>query len=141
MPTRPSEPLPIRLICLEPPPAQHAGEPAQFGLQDRAQQLHAGLPQADGALCFQVEIGVRTEGNTVAFAGPFVHGKRGDQFLYLSWRRSAGDWIKRLKIPLVGITPALLAQRSAGSCLVATVSGAGAARTTLLGEGWTIDAA
>jgi hypothetical protein len=141
MPARPAEPLPIRLVCLEPPPALYEGEPAEFGLQDREQQLHAGLAQAAGSLAFQFEIQVRTDGDTIAFSGPFVHGKRGDQFLYLSLRRPGGDWIKRLKIPLLGITPALLSQIPAGGGLTATVSGAGAARTTLLGEGWTSYAA
>jgi hypothetical protein len=141
MPARSAEPLSIRLICLEPPPELYEGEPTEFGLQDRDQRLHAGLQQVDGSLCFSFEIEVRTTDDSVAFAGPFVHGKRGDQFLYLSQRRPAGDWIKRLKIPLSGISSALLAQIPVGGGLTARISGAGAARTPLLGEGWTTYAA
>jgi hypothetical protein len=75
------------------------------------------------------------------FAGTFVQGPKGDRFLYLSWQRGDGTYIKRLKIPLTAITWAQIGMaEQQGAKLAATVSGKGAARTHPLGDGWTVDA-
>jgi hypothetical protein len=131
----------IELICVDPPLLHGEDGAIEFGLQDKAQRLQAGAPQADGALRFDTPVQLKPgHGDALPdFVGPFVHGPRGDRFLYLSLRGADGQWIKRIKIPLTAITSAQLDQvMSGGGCLSATISGARAARAKLLGDGWTI---
>ncbi|HMN27445.1 MAG TPA: DUF5990 family protein [Caldilineaceae bacterium] len=134
---------PVRLFCVNPPPAEHAGEAAHFGLQDKKQQIHEGSRQADGSLLFSFAISLHLPtADSLDFGGPFVHGKAGDRFLYLSWQRPSGTFIKRIKIPLTLITTAQIdAISTQGGGLTATVDGRGAARTKPLGDGWTVYAA
>jgi hypothetical protein len=53
------------------------------------------------------------------FGGPFVHGPAGGKFLYLDIGTFAGQkdspWNRRLKIPLSGISPALLKRAVVGN--------------------------
>src|SRR5688500_4709479 len=101
-----STPVPTRIrlqiTCEAPSPAVFNGQPTEFGLQDKQQTLYPGELQPNGALCFGCEVTVKPHTTTGApdFSGPFVHGPAGARFLYLSWRSSAGTWIKRFKIPL-----------------------------------------
>ena len=47
------------------------------------------------------------------FSGPFVQGKKGERFVYLDIGTAAGQhgspWTRRLKIPLTGVTAAMVA--------------------------------
>jgi hypothetical protein len=100
--------------------------------------IHPGALQPNGALVFTCPVQVRPRQDDAPpdFAGPFVHGPRGDRFLYLSLRGDDGRWVKRLKIPLAEIawTEIDKVQLHSGG-VTATVSGRGAARTKPL-EGW-----
>lgn len=40
---------------------------------------------ADRTSVFEIEFDIEFEGSTVDFKGAYVHGKRGDRFLYLAW--------------------------------------------------------
>lgn len=40
--------------------------------------------------------------------GPYVHGRPGNRFLYLSWLRSPGGMFRRAKLMLDEVPPALL---------------------------------
>lgn len=132
----------VVLTCAAPPAAQ---EPiATFGLQDKRQQVHAGEPQPDGALRFACELTVRPHPQTGApdFAGPFVHGKLGERFLYLSLMDlRSGVWIRRMKVMLTGIGWELIeAVAPAPSvALVARVDGLSGARAQFEGEGWHVE--
>src|SRR5690349_19462880 len=43
MPTATPTRIRLRIICEAPPPATHAGQPAEFGLQDKQQALAPGI--------------------------------------------------------------------------------------------------
>lgn len=131
--------LHLRLVCVDLPLTAKRSDGAEFGLQDKQEAVQHGELQPDGSLIFTCAVQVRPRQGDAPpdFAGPFVHGPRGDRFLYLSLRGSDGRWVKRLKIPLAGIPWAEIGktQLQQGG-ITATVSGAGAARTKLL-HGWT----
>ena len=60
-------------------------------------------------------------------AGPYVHGKKGDRFLYLSWGTVADGgaftMFRRAKLMLAAVAPATLAAASTpGSGLVCTLA-------------------
>jgi hypothetical protein len=131
--------LRLRLICLRPPVA----EGTAFGIQDRNQVIHSGQEQADGSISFDVPVSFRRRdpGDGVRFAGPFVHGTATAPFLYLSLKRLAPDpqmWVKRLKIPLPGLTWAQASDAAARGVLAGRVSGAGSGTVRLEGDGWEV---
>ena len=132
----------VRLICLVPPPAQHERRATEFGLQDKAQELHPGDALADGALMFNCVVTITDAASAARFGGPFAHGKPGDQFLYLGWRpRDAerGAWIRRAKISLNAIVPEQLARVAVGNGLLqARIRAIDASRPQLLDGGWTV---
>ncbi len=133
--------LRLELTCVDPP---QATPELSFGLQDKQLALQLGDLRPDNALTFTCPIRVRPRQADAApdFAGPFVHGPRGDRFLYLSLRHADGHWIKRIKISLGEISWALIEQSQLRNVPVrGSVSGAGAARAALLGGGWTVDTA
>ena len=129
----------FRLICTTPPPPLHEGEPAVFGLQDKRRSLDVGQRRPDGSVAYEFVVRASRQAGSVRFSGPYIHGTAQDPFLYLSWRRGdvPGDWIKRLKISLVGITWGRI-EAAAGGAIEGRVEGTGSARTPLLGEGWTV---
>ncbi len=135
----PSNSLWLRVICLHPPSSTHAGESTVFGLQDKSQAVRAGEMQPDGVLEFECTVQIKP-GDPPDFLGKYVHGTPGKRFLYLSWGyEKNGQWIKRIKVPLSGITWAKIeAAKAADSWLEATIDGRGAATVPLLGEGWTL---
>jgi hypothetical protein len=96
-----SRQLKVTLTCKTLPSLD---EPADVGLQDKDQNVHAGARKRDGVIAFECEIQVKDKGNgNIDFAGPFVHGTAAARFLYLSWKRTtpaAAPWVQRVKIPL-----------------------------------------
>jgi hypothetical protein len=105
--------LSIRLQCASLPPLDDVEGPILLGLQDKAQNVHAGRALKDGATAFECEIVVKGSPSSDApdFSGPFVHGPRDGRFLYLSWKRpehSATLWLWRVKIPLSAVDWKLL---------------------------------
>ncbi len=132
MPSKSDYPLSLRIICLNPA----LNENTLFGLQDKAQQLTEGTLRPDGALIFECDVQITKRGDQPDFAGAFVQGTPGKRFLYLSLRDlSAGHWIKRIKIPLSGITDAMIAAAQKG-VLQVTIDGQGVATVELLDGGW-----
>lgn len=119
--------LRLRLIRADDRPATNPeGDDYVFGLQDTKQAIVAGAPRADGALVFDFSVRVKPGKNDGPdFAGPFVSGKVGDRFVYLSWlsipRRV---WINRVKVRLIDIDWATIeAAQAAGRPLVADATG------------------
>jgi hypothetical protein len=92
--------IPLSIICHNPPTAPGA----RFGLQDKAQTLHAGVAQPDDALQFTCTISTEpTPDGTANFTGPFTHGTPTDRFLYLSLGVGSGThwkWVRRIKVRL-----------------------------------------
>ena len=133
-----SPPTRVRLlITCEAPPAIHDGQPTEFGLQDKRQALHSGIPLPDGALRFSCAADVKPHATTGMpdFSGPFVHGPAGARFLYLSWRQPGGTWIRRFKIPLTPISWEQIAAEQAGA-LAVRISATRSGTVALLGAGW-----
>jgi hypothetical protein len=134
--------LRLRVVCVQPPPAEHSGQPTTFGLQDKKQNLQPGIEQADGSIYYDLAVRARWDAatNRPRFLGPFVQGATQTPFLYLSWRPDIADapWIKRLKVSLTTITwPQVEAATATPNArLEAGVDGRGAASVPLLGEGW-----
>lgn len=79
-------------------------------------------------LTFQFDVALKAVGKATAadLAGPFVQGPKGQRFIYLDIGTAAGQadsrWSRRLKIPLTGITPEMIA---APGILEARVPGTG----------------
>jgi Family of unknown function (DUF5990) len=102
--------LDIRLFCEHAPPAIVEGKPAEFGLQDKDATLIKGRALPKGVLAFDCPIDI-TQDDPPKFRGRFVHGTPQARFLYLSYRLvGAQGWIKRIKVPLNGITAEQIAK-------------------------------
>ena len=88
--------------------------------QEVVEQMRADSPSA--AWSFDVEVRQADDG-TLDFRGPFVHGKRGDRFLYLSWGAAGDDgeitMFRRLKLHFEDIDAEVLRRGAAGAGLVA----------------------
>ncbi len=135
----------LRVVCVEPPACEWEGVRTEFGLQDRQRGLQPGQARDDGSLAYELVIVAtqRPGADDVRFSGAFVHGTGADPFLYLSLRAAEGEptaWIRRLKVPLAGLTWDRLAAAAAGSAFTIRVSGARSGRAAVLGEGWIADA-
>jgi hypothetical protein len=131
----------LRVVCVEPPVCEWEGVRTEFGLQDRQRALHPGRARADGSLAYVLTITAtqRPGADGVRFSGPFVHGTAADPFLYLSLREVGGEpaaWIRRLKLPLVGLTWDRLAAVADGNEFIIRVSGARSGRAVVLDKGW-----
>lgn len=131
----------LQVVCIEPPVCEWEGVRTEFGLQDRQRALHPGQAQADGSLAYALTVTAtqRPGANGVRFSSPFVHGTSSDPFLYLSLRAMEGEpaaWIRRMKVPLVGLTWDRLAAVADGNEFTIRVSGSRSGRAAVLGEGW-----
>jgi uncharacterized protein DUF5990 len=111
-------------IILEQPP-----EGVDFGLQKGRGSSYETVQKQRSAgndLKFEFSAGVRAVSPEPDFSGPFVQGPRGQRFVYIDIGALAGQsgspWSRRLKIPLTGITPAMIA---GGKTLEARVPGRG----------------
>ena len=139
----PWQQLRLRVICEAPPPNLYEDAPTEFGIQDRHGVVHAGRPEVDGSIVFDITIDVPdTAPGSPRFHGPFVHGPSGASFLYLSWRKTAesSPWIRRMKLPLSGITTEqITAAYEDGLALVARVGGLVASTAKMQRYSWTVE--
>ena len=79
------------------------------GLQ-RGREVEAASP-GDKPFLAEIDVEVRNG----KFSGPYVHGRRGDRFLYLSWGEVDGDaftMFRRAKIRLEHLDPVALDGRT-----------------------------
>lgn len=128
----------LRLICHHPPPAERNRQAAEFGLQDKKQQVHPGLILPDGSLQFDLAVQMKEREGQPDFAGPWVQGPPGQRFIYLSYRLAAAGspWIYRIKIPLTAIDGAVLQTMAPSDMLQVKVDGRAAATVRLRAEDW-----
>ena len=110
-------------IVLEAPP-----QGVVFGLQRGRGSAYETVQKQKSAgknLEFEFNVDVRG-GNPLALSGPFVQGPPGQRFVYIDIGTYAGQsdscWSRRLKIPLTGISAAMIA---AGKTLEARIPGTG----------------
>ena len=127
--------LHLRLICHNPP--LERGD-VVFGLQDKDRLLHQGQPTDDGSLMFECDVtAVPGAYGKANIRGTFAHGPAAGRFLYLGLRPVGAkddNWIRRIKIPLAGIT---WEQASSGKMLEAVVDGRKSGSVALVGGAWT----
>jgi hypothetical protein len=70
------------------------------------------VPGDAAAATWTFDVTVKRVDDGLDFAGPFVHGRRGDRFLYLSWGVVDGDefeMFRRAKLHFSDVAPAVLA--------------------------------
>jgi hypothetical protein len=140
----------VRLVC-EGLPAHHFngcdGRRDIRVLLQTKDGHETGSPAGKDALGWTTEITVKSGPDGAPdFAGPAVHGKRGERFFYLSWsgeRDGHRAMFRRLKIHLRTLTTAQLARAAqTGTGLAARVhavakdGGPACASVPLLGGGW-----
>ena len=137
----------LQVVCETPPPGMYKGAPTEFGVQDRSQRVHPGLPQPDGSVLHELTLTATRAGGTgkVRWKGDFVHGTSAAPFVYLSWKRDGAEgspWIRRYKIPLDVIAWGDIERASrAGAAFEARVPGPETARSASHKEGWTVQTA
>jgi hypothetical protein len=106
-------------------------------------------PAGNDALAWNTEITVKTDAEGQPdFAGPAVHGKRGERFFYLSWsgeRAGGREMFRRIKVHLRDVTAAQVARAQKPDALlmarvhaVAKDGGPACASVPLVGGGWSV---
>lgn len=105
----------LRLVSNQEIPLR--SDAARVGVQ-KGKIVEQDVPADSPELAFTVSFELRGDPNSDSvpdFAGPFVHGPRGERFLYLSWgarNSTSGEWnlVARTKIRLSILTWEILAQ-------------------------------
>ena len=153
---KPSKPfVRVRLVCEGLPAHRFEGCDGRRDIRVELQTKdghEAGTPAGRDALAWTTEITVKTGPDGAPdFAGPAVHGKRGERFFYLSWSSEKAvhrERFRRMKIHLRDVASAQLARVvKTGGLLVARVhavakdGGPACASVPLLGGGWNVEMA
>ncbi len=84
MPPNPPTNLAIRVVAVDPPGNCYgAAMPILLGTQRNkdVEQVVSATETAE----FRLDVGVVSMSAGFDFKGPYVHGRKGDRFLYLSW--------------------------------------------------------
>ncbi len=135
---QPASNLPLRITVKRPPRGVTfcvQGKPGEYLSQTRS---------TDADLVFDIE--VRAAGEPPRLLGAVVQGPPAGRFVYICSGTYAGESNacsgRRAKVPLVGITPALIAKQKPGMRLAAEIQGTArdggpaCATVPLLGPGW-----
>lgn len=134
--------LPIRVIVENPP--SDATIAVQRG---KAGDLLEPTVAAKGSLTFEFSIRAAYESGKPNFLGPFVHGPKGERFLYVNSGTLAGQagsvWTRRAKLHLSSINWKLVQKVAStrGATLEGRIAGTGrdggpACATTPIIGGW-----
>jgi hypothetical protein len=137
--------IPLRITVVAPP----AG--IEYAMQRGRDELHQRSRSTGADLHFDFTVRVRaaTKGG-LNFLGLFTQGPPSVRFVYVNMGTAAGDaqspWARRAKVPLMGITAALVDQvvKTPGARLEARYAGTAkdglpsCASVKLLGDGWTM---
>ena len=122
--------LSVRLVLVDPPPG------VDFGIQHgRGTQYEAMFVQqrkrGDVSFDFSLTVADNRKDGLPNFLGPFVQGPPAGRFVYVDVGTCAGQkdtpWSRRMKVPLGGITWALIrkAMSESGRRLSARIPGTG----------------
>jgi hypothetical protein len=117
--------LALRITLVAPP----AG--VTFCLQRGRDELVSPLRSTGGTISFDFAVRVRPAagGKPMTFLGPFTQGPPASRFVYVNSGTMAGEsaepWTRRAKIPLAGITEAMIDEALAdpGSRIEARIQG------------------
>jgi hypothetical protein len=145
--------LAVRLVCDGLPADRFEGFDGRSDIRVELQTKdghEAGSPAGKDALAWTTEITVKSGADGQPdFAGPAVHGKKGERFFYLSWssdRFGHREMFRRIKVHLRDLTAAQVAKATkTGGTLVARVHAVGkdggpaCASVPLLGGEWEIE--
>ena len=146
-------PIRIRLVCEGLPLHRFEGCDGRRDIRVELQTkdgYESGLPAGRDALAWMTEITLKSgPDGALDFAGPAVHGKRGERFFYLSWsgeKDGRCERFRRTKIHLRDLTAAQVSRATkSGGVLVARIhavakdGGPACASVPLLGGGWQIE--
>ena len=144
----------IRLVCEGLPAHRFEGCDGRRNIRVELQTKdghEAGSPAGKDSLAWTTEIAMKTDAeDALDFAGPAVHGKRGERFFYLSWSSEKvihRERFRRMKIHLRDLTTAQIDRAlKMNRTLVARVhaiakdGGPACASVPLLGGGWEVEA-
>ncbi len=101
--------VPLRIVGRRLPGSSWSGRTGiHVGVQ-RGNEVVGHVPGDAGEALFDLEVTVELDADgAVDFRGPYVHGRRGERFLYLSWDEAGEDggftMFRRLKLHLVPLT-------------------------------------
>src|ERR1700749_992149 len=114
----------LRIVVGNPPAGAH------FAVQRGKDELLEARSARAGELIFEFPIRVRNDGSEGGpnFLGPFAQGPRDARFVYVNSGMTAGvhaSWTRRAKIPLRGITWAMIEKAGAGAFIEAAIAGTG----------------
>lgn len=123
MTNQPDQEVAIRIIAEDPPPS------VRFAVQRGKSELLAPLTSNKRKVVFEFSIRVRNDRpDGPNFLGPFAQGPAGARFVYVNSGTLASEpesrWTRRAKIPLAGITWAMIAKAAGdGSTIQARIAG------------------
>lgn len=146
--------LTARLVCEGLPANRFEGFDGRRGIRVELQTKdghEVGSPAGKDALAWTTEITVKSGADGQPdFAGPAVHGKKGERFFYLSWssdRFGQREMFRRIKVHLRDLTAVQVAKAAkTNGTMVARVhavakdGGPACASVPLLGGGWNLGA-
>ena len=144
----------VRLVCEGLPADRFEGCDGRRDIRVELQTKdghEAGTAVGKDALAWTTEIAVKSGSDgTPDFAGPAVHGKRGERFFYLSWSSACAghrEMFRRIKVHLRDLGAAQIAKaaKTDGTVVarvhaVAKEGGPACASVALLGGGWSVSA-
>ena len=143
--------LPILLVCEGLPPDRFEGCDGRTDIRADLQTKDghkAGSSAGKNSVKWTTEIIAKNGADgSLDFAGPAVHGKRGERFFYLGWsgdKNGRREMFRRIKIHLRDVTPAQLARVVAtGGVLLARVravakDGGPACASVPILDGWNV---
>lgn len=115
----------LRIVLKKPTPVVDFALQKGGGNKYETIQKQRSSPKAD--LKFEFPVTVRSDKDgSPDFFGPYVHGTRGDRYVYIDIGTYAGqtksEWGRRLKVPLSCITWELI---NSGAVLVGEIPGTG----------------
>jgi len=139
--------LPVRIVIEEPVPG--AAIALQRGATQRRRLISAtGNTREAMTFDFEVEVEGALPDGRPRLLGPLVHGPPAARFVYLCVGQAAGqhgsEWNRRVKVPLGGVTQALIEALPPGGRLEARIAARGrdgspaCASVPLLSPGWRI---
>jgi hypothetical protein len=131
----------VRIIVESPP--------VRFAVQRGKDELLEAISTTATQLIFEFDVRARDDGSgsTPNFLGPFAQGPVGGRFVYVNSGTMAGEsdagWTRRAKVPLGGITWALI-RKADGAFIEARIGGTArdggpaCATVPLLDGGWKV---
>ncbi|MFW5473421.1 DUF5990 family protein [Knoellia sp. CPCC 206450] len=114
----------VRIIGEPLPPRVVAGHRVLVGLQ-RGREVETPRPVEGSTMTFDATFDVVVTPDGVDLRGPWVQGRRGDRFLYLSWGHDDGNgfvMVRRAKLMLGVLDPVDLVDASDDALLVGRLS-------------------